>query len=120
MGKTSGKTTEADAPFLGADFWTQGKSINGEVLYSFQTENGPAYALQLVKPVEFDGKEHRIVALGNLAGFRMALQAAERIRLQVGDRVFLRCVSETESGKGSPRVDFEVEVEWDEQDDREF
>ena len=117
MGKTSGKTANADAPFLGAEFWAEGKSISGQVMYLFRTKNGPAYALELVKPVTVSGKGHRVVALGNLAGFRMALQDARRIRLQEGDRLFVRCTKKTETEKGSPRVDFEVEVEWDEQDD---
>jgi len=106
-----GKTQ--DTPFLPASFWKPGTGILGRVLRAFPTEVGAAYVLKLGSPVELDGKPVSLVALGALRGFEMALVAAGLERLCSGDLVALRCIGSTPSTKGSPRVDFEIEVTRD-------
>jgi hypothetical protein len=103
-----GKTQ--DTPFLSASFWTKGTKIVGRVVRWFETENGVAYVVRLGAPVNVNGKELSVVALGALRGFEMALLAAGLERLQPGDDVHLECVGLTPTGKGSARVDFEIEV----------
>jgi hypothetical protein len=40
----------------------------------------------------------------------MALQAAGLDSLQVEDAIYVECTGKTSTNKGSPRVDFEIEV----------
>lgn len=110
MGQFRGKTQDAEAPFLSADFWEAGKSISGKVIRVFDTENGPSSVIKLVKAVEVGGEVESIVTMGNMAGFRMSLQAAGLETLMTGDSVHIECTGKTNTDKGSPRVDFEVEV----------
>lgn len=111
MGKTfRGRTEDADSPFLGAEFWRPGTEISGTVSRSFESENGPCYVLDLVKPVQLDGEPVEQISIGNLTGFRMSLQAAGLDRLQVRDQLFLRCTSLKSTTKGSPRPNFDIEV----------
>jgi hypothetical protein len=107
-----GRTEDAEAPFLGADFWSVGKSVSGVVLRSFESVNGRCYVLGLVTPVEMAGEEVDEVSIGNMAGFRMAMQAAHLTDLRVKDKVFLSCYGKTPPKKegNSPRVDFDIEV----------
>jgi len=99
-----------DVPFLPASFWKSNTVIVGRVLRLFTTEVGTAYVLRLGSPVELDGKQVSLVALGALKGFEMALVAAGLDRLCSGDVVGLKCIGSTPSSKGSPRIDFEIEV----------
>lgn len=111
MGRTfRGRTEDAAAPFLSADFFTPGTKVAGKVIRTFKSENGPCAVLALIDPVKLDGKLEEIVSIGNLTGFRMALQAAGLEGLQVGDQLHVECTGKTSTEKGSPRVDFEVEV----------
>lgn len=105
-----GRTEDADAPFLGAEFWAPGVKVAGKVIRTFQSENGPCAVLALVDAVKLDGKLEDIATIGNLTGWRMALQAAGLDGLQVGDQVHIECTGKQSTTKGSPRVNFEVEV----------
>jgi hypothetical protein len=105
-----GKTEDADSVFLSADFWKPGVRVVGRVLRTFDSANGICYALDLVTPLQMDGDSVDQVSVGNLTGFRMALQAAGLDRLQVGDQVHLECTSLKSTTKGSPRANFEIEV----------
>ena len=110
MGQYRGKTQDAEAPFLSADFWEPRKSISGKVIRVFDTENGPSAVIKLVKPVAVHDQLESIVTMGNMAGFRMSLHAAGLETLLTGDSVHIECTGKTNTDKGSPRVDFEVEV----------
>jgi hypothetical protein len=111
MSKTfKGRTEDADSAFLGADFWKKGTKITGTVRRKFESGNGPCYTLDLLDPVEIEGEEHNEVSIGNLTGFRMALQAAGLEELNVGDQVHLVCTGLKPTKKGSPRPNFEIEV----------
>jgi len=110
MRQFRGRTEDAAAPFLDAKFWTPGMSVAGKVIRMFESENGPCAVLALIDPVKADGKMDEIVSIGNLTGFRMALQAAGLESLQVGDHIHVECTGKTSTEKGSPRVDFAVEV----------
>jgi len=110
MKQFRGRTQDAAAPFLDAKFWTPGVNVAGKVIRMFGSENGPCAVLALIDPAKLDGKTEEIVSIGNLTGFRMALQAAGLESLQVGDHVHVECTGKTSTDKGSPRVDFEVEV----------
>ena len=106
-----GKSEDVDCPFLGAEFWQPGTKIAGKVLRVFQSENGPCYALQLTKPAELEGETFDEVALGSLTGLKMALQAAALPDgLQPGDMIHLECTGLKSTTKGSPRPNFEIEV----------
>lgn len=105
-----GRTEHAAAPFLDAKFWSPGVKVTGRVTRMFHSENGPCAVLALIDPVKLDGKMEEIASIGNLTGFRMALQAASLESLEVGDQVYIECTGKTSTEKGSPRVDFELEV----------
>ena len=105
-----GRTEDADSVFLGAEFWKQGVKIAGKVIRTFESENGPCYVLDLVNAVSLDGELVEQVSVGNLTGFRMALQAAGIEGLKVGDQVHLECTGLKATQKGSPRANFEIEV----------
>jgi hypothetical protein len=105
-----GRTEDADSAFLGAEFWKPGVAIAGTVIRTFETANGPCYVLDLVNPVQFDGESLDQVSIGNLTGFRMALQAAGEERLEVRDQVHLECTGLKSTTKGSPRANFEIEI----------
>lgn len=107
-----GRTEDAAAPFLGAEFWAEGKSAVGVIMRSFDTQNGVCFVLNLVAPVMLDGEEIDRVSVGNMAGFKMALQAAGLQGLRIGDKLAIECTGKTPSKKegNSPRVDFTVEV----------
>jgi hypothetical protein len=105
-----GKTEDADSVFLSADFWKPGNHVAGKVVRTFESENGPCYVLQLIESVKIDGEPVEEVSIGNLTGFRMALQAAGVDRLQTGDMIHLECTSLKSTTKGSPRANFQIEV----------
>ena len=97
--------------FLGAEFWKPGVSIFDKVVRSFESENGPCYVVRLTTPLTFAGESVEEVSIGNLTGFRMALQAAKLERLTVNDVIRLECTGMKPTAKGSPRANFEIEVE---------
>ena len=105
-----GRTEDADSAFMGADFWKPGVHVAGKVIRTFETENGPCYVLRLLDSVEIDGESIDEVSIGNLTGFRMALQASGLERLQVSDQIYLECTGLKSTTKGSPRPNFVIEV----------
>jgi hypothetical protein len=84
--------------------------IAGKVIRTFGSENGPSYVLDLVNAVEVDGERVDEVSIGNLTGFGMALKAAGLERLLVGDQVHVDCTGLNATTKGSPRANFELEI----------
>ena len=84
-----GRSEGASAPFLDAKFWAPGVSVAGRVIRTFASENGPCYVLDLVDGVKVNGSTSEQVSIGNLTGFRMALQAAGLDSLQVNDAISL-------------------------------
>jgi hypothetical protein len=110
MSTFRGKTEEADSVFLDAKFWRPGVKISGRVIRTFESENGPCYVIELLDPVEVAGENVDQVSVGNLTGFRMALQAAGLDCLKSGDSLHLKCTSLKSTTKGSPRPNFELEV----------
>jgi hypothetical protein len=105
-----GRTEDADSVFLGADFWKPATKVAGKVVRSFESENGPCYVLDLLQSVELEGELVDRVSIGNLTGFRMAIQAAGLERIQVGDQLHLECTGLKQTSKGSPRPNFAIEV----------
>lgn len=119
----SGKTGDAEAPFLDAKFWKKGLTVLGVVERTFETENGTCFVLRSIKPLEFEGQEIERFSIGGMAGLKMALQGAKSpsgstiTGLRIGDKVYIHCIGETPSTKVdssgnpySPRVDFEIQV----------
>ena len=108
-----GRSEGATAPFLDAKFWTPGVSVAGKVIRTFDSENGRCYVLDLRDAVNINDTPTEQVSIGNLTGFRMALQAAGLDSLQVEDAICIECTGKTSTNKGSPRVDFAIEVTRD-------
>ncbi len=129
MGKRfTGKTTDADAPFLGAEFWTDGKSVTGIVSKIFDTEverkgvlvRAKALQLLLYEPVDVDGEEWDRVSVGNLAGIKMAIDVAKDESgkplgggIILKDIVTLTCEGRKKAKKAdySDRLNFILEIE---------
>jgi len=129
MGKQfTGRTVDADAPFLGAAFWTDGKSVTGIVSKIFDTEverkgqlvKAKALQLLLNEPVEVDGEEWDRVSVGNLAGIKMAIDVAKDENgrplgggIILKDIVTLTCESRKKAKKPdySDRLNFKLELE---------
>lgn len=121
-----GRTVDADAPFLGGEFWKEGREVTGKVVKFFETTNikngvpvkAPAFVLFLDEPVEIDGEEWDRVSVGNLAGFKMANDVARDDkgkglgRLQINDAVTLLCEGFKAAKKegNNPRVNFKITV----------
>jgi hypothetical protein len=107
-----GRTEDAEAPFLSAEFWKQGVKVSGVVDRVFEIEHRKNYALTLVKSVDLDGEPYDIVSIGESAGLRMAMQAARVRQLLEGDKVVVECTGTTAPKKAgnSPRVNFAIEV----------
>ena len=116
-----GKTEDAAAPFLSADFWEKDRKIVAVVDRSFKAGDKQCYALRLVKPITLDGDEVENVSIGNMAGLRMALQAAHVHELRADDKLVLTCTGKTPPKKqgNSPMVNFEVEITRDTNDNSE-
>lgn len=112
----SGRTEDAEAPFLDAAFWKQGVKIHAHVDRSWESENGECYVLNLQKPVivKIGDSEEEVerVSVGNMTGFRMALDAARCRRLLPGDFIELECTGVQKAKKAghSPRPNFAVKV----------
>ena len=121
MQKFEGRTVDADAPFLGAEFWEEGKAVTGVVTKIFETQNvkdgiikkSKAYVLVLRDNVEIDGEEWDRASVGSLAGFKMALDVAKLQQLQIKDLVTIVCegVKATKKEGHSPRINFKITVE---------
>lgn len=119
MGTFSGETKDG-APILGAKFWKKGTKVTGTVTNAFNTANGRCYQLSLMDEITVPGAflyplqkgniTSREFAVGSLKGFEMALRASGAGELQEKDFVKIECIGLSDSGKGSPRVDFKVEV----------
>lgn len=107
-----GRTEDAEAPFLSADFWEPKKFISGEVLRSFDTQNGRAFVVKLDKPVKLGEEEESQISIGAMKGFEMAVQASGAGSLQKGDAIQLKCTGKEPAKKAghSPRVNFELVV----------
>lgn len=110
MAQFRGKTEDASAPFLKAEFWEKGRRIAGTVERIFETDNGKAYVVRLVTPVMLNGQSEKQVSIGNSAGLRMAVDASGCRGLEVGDSIHLECTGTSETGKGNDQVNFEIEV----------
>lgn len=110
----SGRTEDAEAPFLTADFWKPGRSVRGAVSKVFTTKlnQSPCYVLELEDSVELADEEWERVSVGNLAGFQMALQAAGVERLRMKDIVEIECTQIKPAKKEgfSPRANFRIKV----------
>jgi hypothetical protein len=109
--KLEGRTGDVANNFLGSEFWQPGVSINGTVLRKFESANGQCYALEVNPPVELNGASTQEVALGNLTGLRMAIQAAGAEDLEVGDKITLECTGLQPTSKGNPRIDFKIQID---------
>jgi hypothetical protein len=105
-----GKSSDAQAPILGAKFWKKGIKIEGTVLKSFQTQNGECFVISLRSPVKVGTTMEKQVAIGALKGFHMALNAAGLEDLKERDAVIIECTGVTATNKGNDRVDFNVAV----------
>jgi len=114
MTQFRGRTEDASAPFLRADFWEKGRELSGTVIRTFKTENGLAIVLRTVSPVMLEGKSEKNISVGASAGLRMAVDAAGVpggfSGLLIGDQIHLRSTGTTETDKGNDQVNFEVEV----------
>jgi hypothetical protein len=112
-----GRTIDAEAPFVSGEFWEAGKMIRGEVVRIYETilegKKSLAYVVELDgEHVEIDGEDWERVSIGNLAGFRMALQAAGIERLFLKDTIEMECESVKAAKKQgySPRANFRIRV----------
>lgn len=114
VNKLEGRTGDVANNFLGSEFWGPGVKIHGTVLRKFESANGQCYALEVEPPVDLNGESTREVALGNLTGLRMAIQAAGAEDLEIGDRIDLECTGLQPTSKGNPRIDFKIEIDRNE------
>src|SRR5260370_39142345 len=100
MGKRfAGRTVDADAPFLGAEFWTDGKAVTGIVSKIFDTEverkgvlvKAKAMVLLLSEAIEVDGEGRDRGSVWNLDGIRMAIETAkDETGKPLGDSILLK------------------------------
>jgi hypothetical protein len=109
--KFKGRTEDAAAPFLNAEFWKVGVKVIGKVTRCFESENGPCAVIRLAKPIQINSEDYQEVSIGNLKGFVMALQAAGLNVLRVNDTIYAECTGFSETTKGHNRANFEIEVE---------
>lgn len=107
-----GKTEDAEAPFLDGGFWFPDVKVVATVERSWMSANGECYVLSLSSPVKINKVEEQRVSIGNLTGFRMAMDAAGLKKLLVGDFIEVECTSvnsPTKPGQ-SPRPNFRIKV----------
>jgi hypothetical protein len=109
--KLEGRTDEVANNFLGSDFWRPGVGISGTVVRKFESANGQCYALELDEPVDLNNEPTQEVALGNLTGLRMAIQAAGAEDLQAGYKIALESTEQQPTSKSNPRIDFKLQIE---------
>src|SRR5713226_8362018 len=111
-----GRTVDADAPFVGGNFWEVGKVIRGEITKikpsMLDGKSSLIYVVELEAPVDIDGEEWDRVSLGNLTGFQLAMQDAGIERLFLKDVIELECESVKKPKKEgySPRPNFLLKV----------
>jgi len=106
-----GKTSDAQSPLLGADFWKKGVRIEGVIQREFSMQTGPGYEISLRTPVKVAGAMEKKVSIGALKGLKMALNAAGVEDWQVGDKVVIECTGSTKTTKGNDRVDFAIALD---------
>jgi len=108
-----GRTVDAEAPFLSGAFWKPGVLVRGVVSKIYvDKDQRTNYVLELESPVEIDGEEWDRVSIGNLAGFKMALQAMHMERLRVKDILEMECedIKPAKKEGYSPRPNFRLKV----------
>lgn len=109
-----GRTEDAESPFLGAEFWEQGKTVRGVVskVYTLKNNPGTCYQLDLEDSVVINGEETDKASIGNLSGWTMALQQAGGITLRLKDIVEIECTGFKVAKKEgfSPRINFSVKI----------
>ena len=134
-GRWTGSTSRAyGSAILGAPFWKEGTEIGGFYVGSFQTANGECYKFKCAVPsklqvhvdefnrvVPEDEEGAKVIeidqfAMGNLAGFVMALddmKANGFTGFKLHDRVWIKCVGEqpATSAGYSPMAMFELDIE---------
>lgn len=109
MTQYKGSTKEAEAPFV---TWKKGTEIVGTIRNSFQTNNGPAFTVQLKASMTVEGKKvDRVSFNANKAGIKMALQATGAGEFKIGDRIVLQCIGGTSTDKGNDRHDFALAID---------
>jgi len=115
--KYTGRTEDAENPFLSAEFWKEGTRITGIVEREFKAGEQVCYELKLAESVTLSDEETDVVNIGTMAGLRMALQAARVKKLIVGDKVSIECTGFTKAKKtgNSDRVNFSIELYRDPQ-----
>lgn len=111
-----GRTEEAAVPFLGTDFWEEGKKIRGVVERGFKIDGRANYTLRLLTPhavtlKDADGQPYEapVISIGVSAGLRMAMQSAQGLRPRqflLGEVVEVECTGETPTDKGNPMKHF--------------
>lgn len=111
MVQFKGRTSDAQCPILGASFWKKGVKVTGTITKQFDTANGICSEITLITPMKVGESTEKKVAVGNMAGFHMALNAAGLETLQLRDRVVIECTGSTPTTKGSNRVDFTIAVD---------
>lgn len=129
MAKMSGNTQDAAVPILKQAFWTKGTSLSGYVVRRFETSPEPGKVamcieLKLPKFLSVDASllstsekglkgAQRLerIAIGEMTGLMMAINAAGASHLQEGDVVDITCLGSTDTGKGNPRTDFKIEID---------
>src|SRR6267142_4526938 len=121
MKRFEGKTEDAGGAILSAAFWKQDTVVRGTIVREFDTENGKCYVLDIPGGLTVDGsalspkQEGSITgtrfSLGGLKGFQMAVDASGAGRLLVGDVLTIKATGLTDTGKGSPQVNFRVRIE---------
>jgi hypothetical protein len=112
-----GRTTDAEAPYLGAEFWRDGLSVRGTIskIQSFNQPDGrvtKSYTLELEEALVIDGEETERAAIGSLSGLRMAMEAAGVSHLLLKDVIELTCVGVKPAKKEgyNPRFNFELSL----------
>lgn len=119
MAKFTGETSLA--PILGAKFWTKGTTLNGVVLGSFETRNGPCTTIKLDKTLEISGdilnpredgnKKLDAISVGNMKGFTDALMKCGCGPLKAGDKIVIKCIGTQSTGQASDMVLFRLDVD---------
>jgi hypothetical protein len=135
--KMTGNTADAAVPILKQKFWTRGISLTGYVTRIFQTQPEPGktaecFELDLDIELVVDGsllssseqlkgrQKVKRIGIGAMAGLMMAIHAAGTQNLKEKDIVKITCTGETDTGKGNPRTDFEIEIDRADPDKPKF
>ncbi|OQW38602.1 MAG: hypothetical protein A4C66_11585 [Nitrospira sp. HN-bin3] len=118
-----GRVEADDVPALGAEFWTPGRKVSGQIVgwRTVKSERAGQFVETTLyrlstSGVTVGGEEVEEVEIGGLTGWRMALekQKAENNfdRLQKGDVITLEClhVNEPKQPGHSPSPRFALEI----------